>query len=145
MQVTQQDAILVLCQIGLFLVLFAILKRLWFSPVATVLHERQHRSEGALAEAREIQARAEELRAEHARALDEARAEARREVQDLWRASEAEQQRMIEAAHADAERTLEAAREQIARDVGQAQKDLDGQVRQIARQAAESVLGRSIG
>jgi F-type H+-transporting ATPase subunit b len=145
MQVTQQDAILVLCQVALFVVLFVVLKRLWFAPVARILHEREHRSAGALAEAREIQARAEELRARHARELEQARAEARLEAQELWRGAEAEQARLIEEAQADAERTLEGAREHIARDVAQAGRELEGQVREIARQAAQAVLGRAVG
>ena len=144
MQVTQQDAVLVLCQVALFLALFVVLKRLWFGPVAHVLRERERHSAGALAEAREIQARAEELRAQHARALEEARSEARREIQDLWRTAEAEQQRLIQEANVDAERSLEAAREQIAGEVAKARQDLEIQVRTIARQAAEAVLGRTI-
>jgi F0F1-type ATP synthase membrane subunit b/b' len=145
MQVTQQDAILVLCQVALFLALFLVLKRLWFGPVATVLHEREHRSAGALAEARAIQARAEELRAQHAQALEQARAEARREVQELWRAAEGEQQRLIEAAQEEAERSLSEARERIAKDVATARQELEAQVKSIARQAAQAVLGRAVG
>jgi F-type H+-transporting ATPase subunit b len=145
MQVTQQDAILVLCQVVMFLVLLVALKRLWFGPVGTVLHEREHRSAGALAEAREIQARAEALGGQHAKALEEARAQARREMQDLWRAAEAEQQRLIEEAHADAERALGEARAHIASDVVRARQELEGQVRVIARQAAQAVLGRAVG
>jgi len=145
MQVTQEDVILVLCQIALFLVLFVVLKRLWFGPVGRLLHEREHRSAGALAEAREIQARAEELRAQHANALEQARAEARREAHDLWRAAEAEQQRLMEEAQSAAERTLGQAREQIAADVARARQELEPQVREIARQAAQVVLGRAIG
>lgn len=144
MQVTQQDVILVLCQIGLFLALFVVLKRLWFGPVETILRERERRSTGALAEAREIQARAEELRAQHAQALEEARAEARRDVQAVWRAAESEQQRIIEAAHADAERLLSEARARIASEVAVARRELDAEVQVIARQAAEAVLGRAI-
>ena len=145
MQVTPQDAILVLCQIALFLALFVVLKRLWFGPVETILHEREHRSAGALAEARAIQARAEELRAQHAGALEEARSEARREVQALWRAAEGEQQRLIEAAQEEAERSLAEARSRIASDVATARHELEAQVKSIARQAAQAVLGRAVG
>ena len=145
MQVTQQDAILVLCQIALFLALFVVLKRLWFGPVATILHEREHRSAGALAEARTIQARAEELRAQHAQSLEAVRAEARREVQELWRAAEGEQQRLIESAQAEADQALAEARARIASDVATARQELETQVKSIARQAAQAVLGRAVG
>lgn len=144
MQVTEHSVILVLSQVVLFLVLFVVLKRLWFKPVAAVLHERERRSEGALAEAREMHARAEVLRSQHAKALEEARLEARREVQEMWRAAEAEQQRLLNDAHADAERTLVEARTQIASDVARARQDLEAQVREMAREAAQAVLGRAV-
>ena len=145
MQVTQQDVVLVLCQIAMFLVLLVVLKRSWFGPVGTLLHEREVRSAGALAEAREIQARAEMLREKHAKVLEEAHAEARREMQELWRAAEAEQQRLVEEARVDAERSLGEARTRIAADVARAREELEGQVRVIARQAAQAVLGRAVG
>ena len=145
MQVTQHSVTLVLCQIAIFLMLFVLLKRLWFAPVAAVLQERERRSEGALAEARQMHARAEELRSGHAKALEQARLEARHEVQELWRTAEAEQQRLLDEAHEDAERTMLEARAQIAQDVARARRELDTQVREIARQAAQAVLGRAVG
>jgi F-type H+-transporting ATPase subunit b len=145
MQVTQQDVVLILCQVGMFLVLFAALKRLWFGPVATVLHERDSRSAGALAEAREIQARAEVLRDQHVKELEEARAQARHEMQEFWRTAEAEQRRLVEEARVDAERALSEARVRMAADVDRARQELDEQVRLIARQAAQAVLGRALG
>jgi F-type H+-transporting ATPase subunit b len=144
MQVTQESITLIVCQIALFLALFAVLKRFWFAPVESILHERAHRSESALQEAHDAQARAEELRGEHARALDAARAQAQGEIQDLLRAAESEQKRLIDAAQADAERTLADARQGIARDVAQAKAQLEGEVAELARRAAESVLGRPL-
>jgi F-type H+-transporting ATPase subunit b len=144
MQVTPVSITLVVCQIALFLALYALLKRLWFTPVGSVLHERAHRSEGALAEARAMQARAEELRREHAKALDAARAQAQGEIHDLLRAAEAEHKRLIEEAQAEGERTLEDARQGIAKDVAQAKQQLEGEVAELARRAAESVLGRPL-
>jgi F-type H+-transporting ATPase subunit b len=144
MQVTQESITLIVCQIGLFLALFVILKRFWFAPVESILHARAHRSEGALKEAREVQARAEELRREHAKALDAARAQAQSEVQELLRAAETEQKRLIDEAQADAERSLADARQGIARDVAQAKAQLEGEVTELARRAAASVLGRPL-
>lgn len=144
MQVTHESIILVVCQIALFLAVFVVLKRFWFLPVAAVLHERAHRSEGALAEAREVQARAEELRREHAKALESARAEAQQELQALLRAADEEQKRVIEEAHAAAEQTLHEARQAIARDVAQARGQLEGEILELAKRAAESVLGRPL-
>jgi F-type H+-transporting ATPase subunit b len=144
MQVTPQDITVVLCQVALFLFLFVVLKRFWFGPVAAVLHEREQRSAGALAEARALQARAEELQVQRTKALEQARSDAHHDVQELWRAADADQQRLMAAAHADAERTLGEAREQIAQEVTRARTELEGQVREIARQAVQAVVGRTV-
>src|SRR5881628_507019 len=84
-----------LVQIAIFLVLWLVLKRLWFDPALRIVRARRARSEGAIAEARALQAEAERMRAEHAAALDDARAEAEREVQEIVRHAEIEQRRLI--------------------------------------------------
>lgn len=145
MQVTPQDVALVVCQIGLFVVLFLALKYLWFAPVGRIIHERAHRSEGALAEAKEIEARVEALRAQHAATLERVRADAQREVQEILRTAEVEHKRRLAVAREDAERMLEDARRQIAREVEEARAELHEQVRTLAKQAAQSVLGRAVG
>src|SRR5436309_3479559 len=65
-------------QIALFVALWVVLKRLWFDPALRVIRERTARSEGAVREARAIQAEAERLRAEQAGARARAEAEALR-------------------------------------------------------------------
>jgi F-type H+-transporting ATPase subunit b len=131
-----------LVQIAIFLVLWVLLKRLWFDPALRLVRERKQRSEGALSEARAIQAEAERLRAEHAASLEQARAEAQREMQEIVRRAGVEQKRLIDAAQDDAERTLVEARAQIARDVSSARQSLRDAVHDIARMVAEKVLGR---
>ena len=131
-----------LVQIAIFLVLWVALKRLWFDPALRLVRERKQRSEGALSEARAIQAEAERLRAEHAALLEQARAEAHREMQEIVRRAEVEQKRLIEEAQDQAERTLVEAREQIARDVSTARQSLRDAAHDIARMVAEKVLGR---
>lgn len=132
----------VVFQIALFLALWFALSRLWFGPALRVLHERRARSEGAIAEARTIQAEAERLRAEHAAALEESRAAAQREMQEMVRGAEAEQKRLIAAAHDDAQRTLGEVRGRIAEEVAQARRDLHASAGDIARIVAGKVLGR---
>src|ERR1051326_6262078 len=95
-----------LVQIPIFIALWMLLKRFWFDPAVRIIRERTARSEGAVAEARAIQADAERLRAAHAAALDQARAEAEREVQEILRATEVEQKRLIADAREDARRVI---------------------------------------
>jgi F-type H+-transporting ATPase subunit b len=131
-------------QIALFVALWIVLKRFWFDPALRIVRERAARSEGAIAEARAIQAEAERLRAEHAGALDQVRAEAQREMQHIVRAAEAEQKRIIEEAREEAQRTITDVRARIAEDVAVARQGLRESAQDIAKIVAEKVLGRGV-
>lgn len=133
-----------LVQVPLFLALWAILGRFWFRPALHVIHERAKRSEGALAEARKVQAETERLRGEHAAALDQARAEAQREVQEVLRQAEAEHRRLIDGATEEAHRSLTEARSQIAEQVATARRSLRSEVQAIAQEVARTIIGRAV-
>jgi F-type H+-transporting ATPase subunit b len=132
-----------LVQIPIFLVLWMLLKRFWFDPALRIIHERTTRSEGAIAEARAIQAEAERLRLEHAAALDQARIEAQREVQEILRQAEVEQKRLIAEAREDAQRTIGEVRGRIATEMATARQQLRDSAHEIARLVAEKILGRA--
>src|SRR2546428_11731260 len=132
-----------LVQLALFVALWIALRRLWFDPGLGVSRERTARSEGAVREARAIQAEAERLRAEHAAALDQAKGEAQSEMQEMLRQAEAEQQRLIAEARAEAQRTLTDVRAQGAEEVGSARLGLRDSAGAIARIEAHKILGRS--
>src|SRR5947209_8137526 len=141
-----------LVQMALFVALWLLLKRLWFDPALRVIRERAARSEGAVREARAIQAEAERLRAEHAAALEQTKGEAHDEMQEMLRQTEAEQQRLIAQARADAQRTLtggrrraEARRSAIARDVATLpalRAQLRADLRDTAEREREDLLAR---
>jgi F-type H+-transporting ATPase subunit b len=131
-------------QVVIFIALWLVLKRLWFDPALRLLRERAARSEGAVNEARAIQAEVELMRAEHAAALDEARGEAQREMQEILRSAEAEQKRLIAEAREEAQKTLGAVRRQVAEEVASARQGLRDSAHEIARVVAEKVLGRSV-
>jgi F-type H+-transporting ATPase subunit b len=131
-------------EIVIFVLLWMVMKRWWFEPALRVILERSARSEGAVREARAVQAEAERLRSEHAAALDEARDEARREVQDILRAAEEEQRRLIADAREEAQRTLADVRSRIAEDLTAARQGLGEQAGAIAREVAHKVLGRAV-
>ena len=131
-------------QIALFVVLWLLLKRLWFDPALKITHERARRSEGAIKEARAIQAEAEQLRARHAASLDEVRGESKREMQDILRAAEQEQKRRIAEARAEAQGTLAEVQARITEEVATARQDLREQAREIAQEVVRKVLGRAV-
>jgi F-type H+-transporting ATPase subunit b len=131
-------------QVALFVVLWLVLSRFWFRPALRIMKERAARSEGAIAEAKAIQADAERLRAEHAAALDQVRGEAQREMQDIVRSAETAQKQMISEARDDAQRTLAEVRGRIAEEVATARRSLREQAESIAREVAHKVLGRPV-
>lgn len=131
-------------QIVLFLGLWVALKRFWFEPTMRLLKERAKRSEGALAAARESEAKLEELRRQHHLKLQEARDEAQREVAELMRHAEAEQKQLIAQANEDAQRTLSEVRTRVAEDVAAARRTLSADVGAIATEVARRVLGRAV-
>ena len=138
------DPYALVLQIAIFVVLWIVLKRLWFDPALRVLGERTKRSEGAITEARAIQTEAERLRAEHTAALDEARSDAQRQLQDILRNAEAEQKKLIAEAREEAQRTLGDVRGKVATEVAAARQTLRESARDIARMVAEKVLGRPV-
>lgn len=131
-------------QFALFLALWALLKRFWFDPTLRIIRERQQRSEGAIIEARKIQAEVEQLRQEQVAVLAEARAEAHREMQDMLRSAENEQKTLIDGARADAQRTVDEVRSRLAEDVANARRTLRDTAGDIARLVAAKVLGRAV-
>lgn len=131
-------------QIGLFILLWVCLKQWWFDPAMKLLKERSARSEGAVEEARKVQAEAEQLRREHAIALEQTKAEAQRDVHEILRAAEAEQKRLIAEATEDAQRALSEVRSRVAEEVALARKELRADVEGIAREVARTVMGRAV-
>lgn len=131
-------------QIGLFLLLWVCLKQWWFDPAMKLLKERNARSEGAVEEARKVQAEAEELRREHAVAMEQTKIEAQRDVHEILRAAEAEQKRLISEASDDAQRMLADVRSRVAEEVALARRELRADVESIAREVARSVMGRAV-
>ena len=133
-----------LVQIVIFVALWIVLKRLWIDPALRIIRERTARSDGAIAEARAIQAEAERLRAEHAAALDEVKTVAQREMQEVLREAEAQQKRLIDQARAEAQRTLGEVRGRVAEEVAIARRGIRDSAEEVARIVAEKVLGRRV-
>src|SRR5881398_3773167 len=122
-----------LIHIVVFVVFWLLVRRLWFLPALRIIRERTVRSEGAIREARAIEAEAERLRAEHAAALDQTRSEAQRELQEIIRGAEAEQKRLVAEASAEAHRTLTDVQARVADEVARARRTLRDDAGALAR------------
>src|SRR5206468_4172483 len=113
MEIPHEFFPVLIAEIGLFLALWLLLKRLWFDPALKVISAREQRSSGALSRAAALQDAAEQLRREHATAIEGAKTQAHAEVLTMIREAEAEQRRIIAEANEAAQRRLGEARARI--------------------------------
>lgn len=127
------------------LIVWAAYRRIVYTRLQQVLAEREARTEGAIRQAKEEIASAEERTAEYERSVREARA-------DIFRAQEEHSRRTMElrtAALAEARKHAEAmvmtARAGLEKDVLAAKDSLQGQAEVLANQIIETVLGAAAG
>lgn len=144
MDIPKEFVPVLLVQIALFLGLWVALKRLWFDPVLKVIAAREARSHGAVVAAEGLRAEAEQLRRQHAAAIDDAKAEAQRDVQEMLREAEAEQRRIVGEASEAAHRSMAEVHERVTREVTAAKARLQTDATAIAREVAAVVLGRPV-
>jgi F-type H+-transporting ATPase subunit b len=131
-------------QLVLFLVFAAILRALIWTPMQRVLADREHRTTGAQAEADRTRDEVATLQRNLAAALEEARQAGGDAAEKVRRAAEAEERQMLEIAHAEAVHLLEETRERLQVETEAARAGLQTQAEQLARLAAERILGRPV-
>jgi F-type H+-transporting ATPase subunit b len=131
-------------QLGIFLLLVLVLWRLLWRPYLRVRGERVTRVDGYReqatrldADARDRLARAEAKLAEARRVGAGERAVARAEAQ-------AREQTLLAEANAAAQRTLADARDRLKVSVAAERAKLEGRASDIAREAANKILGREV-
>jgi F-type H+-transporting ATPase subunit b len=134
----------VLLQALLFMVLVVILKPLLFDPVIRVFEAREKRTEGARAEAREMQDEAGELLQRYERELNRIREVASEERERLRvETAKLEAEILLEGQRAAAQ-TLEDGRRQIKAEGQAVRFELGQAAERLAKQMAARVLGREV-
>jgi F-type H+-transporting ATPase subunit b len=134
----------VIAQFLLFATFVVVLNPLLFEPLMRVFDEREKRTEGAKAEARQMDARAGELLSKYEAELETVRRSAAAEREKL-RAETAKLEAQIMAeARAESARILEEGKAKIAAGVADLRKELGAQQPALAAQIASRVLGREV-
>jgi F-type H+-transporting ATPase subunit b len=127
-----------------FATLIVILKPLLFDPVLGLFQERERRTDGARAEARQMQEKAGELLREYEREMEKVQRVAGEE-RDKMRAETARlEAREIHEARAIAAKIVEEGRQRIAEEVHEIKFDLGRDSERLARDIAARVLGREV-
>ncbi|MCB9522730.1 MAG: ATP synthase F0 subunit B [Myxococcales bacterium] len=132
----------VFIQLGIFFVVFFMLKALVFQPYLTALDARAAKTTDAKAEAQAIKARAAELEARYHSGKADAAARANAERQALRVDGLGQKDRTVGEAREAATTEVAQARAKIEAEIEQARGQLMGQVDDIARLVVTKVMGR---
>jgi len=133
-----------LAQVVLFVAFITLLKPLLFDPLLRVFEEREKRTEGAKAEAREMDAEAGDLITRYEAELDKVRREAGVEREKM-RAEVAQlEARIMAEARAESAKILEAGKQRITSEVSELRKELQRTKPELAAQIASRIIGREV-
>jgi len=127
-----------------FVVLMFPTNQLIFKPIFRALDERDERIEGARSRATQIQRDADTVLADYESRIREARIDADTTRKEQIAAARTEQGAMTGAARSEAEAQIERARATLASDLEDARQSMRADAQELARSAAEQILGRSL-
>lgn len=128
----------------LFVFLVFPLNALIFKPIFGALDERSSRINGARERATHIESEAAKALARYEESIREARARAESSRKDQITEARDEQASVASRARAEAERQVEQARGELERSLANARESLRAESQQLARVAAEQILGRNL-
>jgi F-type H+-transporting ATPase subunit b len=131
-------------QCVLFTFFVVLLKPLLFDPLIRVFEAREKATEGAKADAREMDKQAAELRAKYDAEMDKIRREAGREREELRAETAKLEAKIMAEARAESARILEAGKAKIAAEMDALRAELAQQTPVLAAQIASRVLGREV-
>ena len=120
------------------------LNALIFRPLLRVMDEREDKIEGSRRRAAYVQAQAEDALARYEAALRDEREESMLERRAQLEAARGDFLSITRRAKAEAQRELENAREELDASLGEARGTLREGSEELARLAAERILGRSV-
>jgi F-type H+-transporting ATPase subunit b len=132
-------------QLGIFLVLLIVLNQLVFRPVLAVLDAREHATDGAKDEARDLEARAREKLAAFEAEMTKAKVELAADRDRLRKDGAALERELVTKARDEADRVLADAATTIERESTIVRGEIKTAVPQLAAQIAEKLLGRKAG
>lgn len=127
----------------ILIVLYFILKSLFFKPLLAVMAEREARTAGAQKAAEAAQAAAADKVKHYQDALKQARAKVYAEQEAARKKLLDERAALLKASRTLAASEVSAAKEKVAKDVAAAKRELEAGVPQLAAEIAKRVLETS--
>lgn len=134
-----------LIYIGVFFVLFFVLRAFVFRPVMDLFDAREKAVDGAKRDARKLEKDAEAKLAAFEQEMDKMRKEASQE-RDRLRADAAKRERaLLEKVRAETDETVAEAEQQMADEAAKVRRQIAAETPALARQIASKLLGREVG
>ncbi len=134
----------VILQLAIFLILMVALSSLVFKPFLRVVEERKDWIEGAEKKARALQQRSEELMERYRDSMSAAQAQGASIREEIRKEGLTQETEILQKAMEEANRFLEGMKGKIQEESQAARAGLRLQARNLSRELAEKMLGRSI-
>ena len=134
----------VVVQLGVFSLLFLLLKPVLLDPFLKVVEEREKRTEGAKAEARAADEKAGKIKRRYDRELDKVRRAAGQERERLRAEAIKLEQEMLVQARVAAQQVTQEGKDKVHAGAEQIRRELHEVNKDLARQVAAKVLGRQV-
>ena len=123
------------------IVLYLGLRKFLIGPVTKVMDQRKQLIEGQMADARQVNEQANELKAQYEDALKQAHEESAQIVEKARKSAQAEYESRMDAADAEAQRIIANAHKSIDLEREKTVQELQSQIAGLAMAATAKVLG----
>lgn len=121
-------------------VLFLLLKKFLYKPVAKILNDRQEKIQSNISEAKILKEEAQELRLSYESSIDQAKKESQEIIESARQRGEQLREDIINDARKEAEGIVERARKDIAKEKEIALEDVKSQVGELAISIASKII-----
>ena len=133
-----------LIQIGLFIVLFLVLKPVLFDPMLKLFEEREKRIDGAKLQARKIDEKSASALTKYETEMGKARASANQERDKLRAEGVKTENEILDKVRKATAETLEQGKRQAREEAARVRTALQTETGEMAKQLAARVLGREV-
>jgi F-type H+-transporting ATPase subunit b len=133
-----------LATIGVFLILFPVIKSFFLNPLTAAINERNSDLERTFGEAEELRTEMQKMRSDYEQQLARTQAEAREQIQSSIREAQNLRASLVAEATERADALVEKAQQEIAGERDRVISELRTQVTDLALTAAEKVIGANM-
>lgn len=135
----------VVYQIFLFVILWLILSKLLFRPYLDLLEERERKTIGTQHDSTDLEHEGARLRMQYEEKIAQAQAAGYTDKEAILQEARQQREKVLNQAREEAMGILEGVRREVAMQLQQERQFAAAEVRTIAQEMANKVLGRNVG